>query len=123
LVLLGPGDRDAIQTGEETGLIVEDNASVRSNGDRSLKIDLPAIERAQCDNAAGILPQKSESDFDRLAHSQADRLHDAMMTFAVFRLANAVIDHHLKRFLTLRSKPAERSRLRGNVTNAEAAQD
>lgn len=99
---------------------MEDDASVRRNRDRSLKIDLAAIKRAQRNNAAGILPQKSESHFDRLADWQADRLHEAMMTFAMFRLAHAVINHHLKRFLTLRSKPAEGSRLSGKMRNAEA---
>ena len=119
--MLRPGDREAIQTGEETGLIVENDASVRRDGDGSLKIDLAAIKRAQSDNATGIFPQKSESDCDRLAGSQTDRLHDSVMTLAVFRLAHAVIDYHLKRFLTLRAKAAEGSHLGEDFGYSEAA--
>jgi hypothetical protein len=99
---------------------MERDGSIRCDGGRRVEIDLAAIERDDRDDIACSFSEEMERYPDRLADSQADRFQDAMMTFAVFRLANAVINHHLKRFFTLRSKPAEGC-LSGNVTDAEAA--
>jgi hypothetical protein len=100
---------------------MERDGAIRSDGGRRVEIDLAAVERDDRDDVACSFSEEAERYPYRLPDSELHGFKHAVMTFAVFRLPDAIIDYHLKRFFVLRSKPAEGSRLRGNVSYAETA--
>ena len=107
LVLLRPSDQDPIKPGRAVSLKMEGDRPIRGNGGRGAKIELAAVGRYDGDGIACSFSKEVERYGDGLPNSELDRVEEAVMTFATFRLAGAVIDDDLQGLLAFRLKPAK----------------
>jgi hypothetical protein len=87
LVVRWAAYHQAIEPGATAGLEIENNSSIRRDGDGRLNIDLAAIERTDYDGFAGALSQELQRDRRRFGDGQSDRRDDAVVAYAALGLA------------------------------------